>query len=301
MIEIKNLTMVYPISGKGIFNIDLSVAKGQVVGFLGPNGAGKTTTIRCLLGFMRGKEGRCTINGQNCFENAPENMRDVGFIAGEPAFPDAMTGLEYLNFLIDVRTRKDENHSRRDTMHKKMQELIRYFEFDPKGKIKRMSKGMKQKTAIVAAFMHTPAVLILDEPTSGLDPLMQNKFVELLLEEKKRDATILMSSHMFEEVERTCEDVVIIKDGKIVAADKVKNLKRTQKITFIVTSPESKKIKLSFDTAILEKDKIETVVPCDQVDKFIKELSKYNVKWLKIKEQSLEDVFMGLYTEGEAK
>ena len=292
MIQIKNLTATYP-TGKGIFDVNFCVENGQVVGFLGPNGAGKTTTIRCLLGFMRGSQGECSIDERECFANAPYNAKNLGFIAGEPAFPDAMTGTEYLNFLCEVRGITDKT---------KMLELIKYFEFDPSGKIKRMSKGMKQKTAIVAAFMHDPKVYILDEPTSGLDPLMQNKFVELLLQEKKRGKTILMSSHMFEEVERTCEYVVIIKDGRIVAKDSVKNLKRTQKAVFIVTSPDTKKIKLSFPTEQLQDDKIEVTIPYDQVDKFIKELSKYATLWIETKEQTLENIFLDLYKkEGAAK
>ena len=288
VIQIKDLTMQYP-NGKGVFGVDFEVKEGQVTGFLGPNGAGKTTTIRCLLGFLRGQKGECFINGKECFANAPENMRGVGFIAGEPAFPDGMTGLEYLEYLCEVRGLKDKA---------RMHELIKYFEFDPSGKIKKMSKGMKQKTAIVAAFMHDPAVLILDEPTSGLDPLMQNKFVELILSEKKKGKTILMSSHMFDEVEKTCEHVVIIKDGRIVARDLVKSLKRTQKVIFTVTSPE--KIRTSFDTQNIGDNKYEITLPYDQVDKLVKELSKFKVDWIKMKEQTLENIFLDLY-KGENK
>lgn len=303
MIEIKNLTMQYP-NGKGIFDVDLNVGVGTAVGFLGPNGAGKTTTIRCLLGFMRGSEGTCTINGQDCFDNAHRNMLDIGFIAGEPSFPDGMTGMEYLNFLCEIRKGSEaklnrssdpKDNSYAANMRNRMGELIEYFEFDPKGKINRMSKGMKQKTAIVAAFMHDPNLLILDEPTSGLDPLMQNKFVDLLLREKKKGKTILMSSHMFEEVERTCEQVVIIKDGRIVASDDVKNLKTSGTARFVVTSPQVAKIKLSFPTKKLDTDKIEATVPFDKVDKFIKEIAKYNITWLKTQEQSLENIFLDMY------
>lgn len=290
MIEVKNLTMQYPSSGKGIFDVDFSVERGQTIGFLGPNGAGKTTTIRCILGFMQGQKGQAFIDGKECFANAPENMKSVGFIAGEPAFPDGMTGTEYLDFLCKVRGLKDKT---------RMNELIKYFEFDAHSKIKKMSKGMKQKTAIVAAFMHNPTVLILDEPTSGLDPLMQNKFVELILQEKKKGTTILMSSHMFDEVEKTCEHVLIIKDGRIVARDFVKNLKRTQKVIFDVTSKD--KIKTSFETKKINEDKYEITIPYNQVDKLIKELSKFKIDWLRMKEQTLENIFLDLYKKEETK
>jgi len=266
MIQVKDLTMQYP-NGKGVFDVDFTVEAGQTIGFLGPNGAGKTTTIRCILGFMRGQKGECLIDGKDCFDNAPENMKDVGYIAGEPAFPSGMTGMEYLNFLCEIRGLKDKA---------RMHELIELFDFDPKRKIKEMSKGMKQKTAIVAAFMHDPAILILDEPSSGLDPLMQNKFVELILDAKKRGKTILMSSHMFDEVEKTCESVFIIKDGRIVARDLVKNLKKLQAITFVVNGKT-------------------TQVPHTDVDKFIKQIAKTKVESISIQEPTLENIFMDLY------
>jgi len=220
---------------------------------------------------MRGSSGSCSIAGRECFANAPQNAKDIGFIAGEPAFPDAMTGIEYLNYLCEVRGITDKS---------KMHELIKYFEFDPKGRIKRMSKGMKQKTAIVAAFMHDPSVLILDEPSSGLDPLMQSKFVNLILDEKKRGKTILMSSHMFEEVEKTCEQVVIIKDGRIVAKDSVKNLKLAQTTNFVVNGKE-------------------TAVKTAEIDAFIKQIAKTKVESISIKEQTLENIFLDMYKKEE--
>jgi len=285
VIEIKNLTMTYP-NGKGIFDVEFEVRKGEVVGFLGPNGAGKTTAIRCLLGFMKGQSGECTIDGRECFANASELCKKIGFIAGEPAFPDGMTGVEYLNYLCEVRGIKDKS---------KMTELIAYFEFDPKGKIKRMSKGMKQKTAIVAAFLHDPDIYILDEPTSGLDPIMQSKFVDLILREKKRGKTILMSSHMFDEIERASDFVVIIKNGRIVAKDRVKALKQMQKKVFIVESPDFKKMKVGFDCNAVSDTQGEFLVPASEVDKFVKEISKYKVDGLMSKEVSLESIFMNYY------
>ena len=260
-------------SGKGVFDVDFVVKKGQTIGFLGPNGAGKTTTIRCILGFMRGQKGQCFIDGKECFTNASENMKEVGYIAGEPAFPGGMTGIEYLNFLCEVRGIKDKGW---------MHTLIAYFEFDPKVKIKQMSKGMKQKTAIVAAFMHDPEVLILDEPSSGLDPLMQNKFVELILSEKSKGKTILMSSHMFDEVEKTCENIIIVKDGRIVARDSVSNLKKLKTLTFIVNGQKH---------SVLSKD----------VDKFIKQIAKTKVETIQIVEPTLENIFLDLFKKEGGK
>ncbi|MDY3889144.1 MAG: ABC transporter ATP-binding protein, partial [Agathobacter sp.] len=121
------------------------------------------------------------------------------------------------------------------TSLERQKELLERFELDPKGKIKKMSKGMKQKIGIITAFMHDPDILILDEPTSGLDPLMQNRFIELLAEEKKKGKTILLSSHMFEEVERTCDRIGIIREGKMVAVDSVENLRERHMHRYTVT------------------------------------------------------------------
>lgn len=225
IIEIDNLTRDYG-DGKGIFNISFEVNEGEVFGFLGPNGAGKTTTIRHLMGFIKSKSGKCTINGLDCWKNAEKIHQNLGYIPGEISFFDDMTGTEYLNFIANYRKISPENRQK---------ELIERFELNPKGKIKKMSKGMKQKIGIVAAFMHDPDILVLDEPTSGLDPLMQNRFISLIEEEKKRGKTILLSSHMFEEVERTCDRIGIIRSGKLVAVDSVEALRKRHLHTYTVT------------------------------------------------------------------
>lgn len=224
-IIVNRLTRDYG-KNKGIFDISFSINQGEVFGFLGPNGAGKTTTIRHLMGFLKPEKGNCFINGLECWEYAAKIQTDLGYIPGEIAFFDDMTGTEYLEFLQDYRG----IHNKKWTS-----DLIERFELNPNIKIKKMSKGMKQKIAIVAAFMHDPHILILDEPTSGLDPLMQNRFVELISEEKQKGKTILMSSHIFEEVERTCDRIGIIRNGKIVALDDTQILKSKHTKTYTVT------------------------------------------------------------------
>ena len=162
VINVQNLTRDYG-SGKGLFDVSFQVKKGEIFGFLGPNGAGKTTTIRHLMGFIRPKAGRCQIDGLDCWTNRDEIQKRLGYIPGEINFFDDMTGKEFLKFVTDYRKIGNEN---------RMQELLERFSSDPRGTIKKMSKGMKQKIGIVAAFMHDPDILILDEPTSGLDPLI---------------------------------------------------------------------------------------------------------------------------------
>lgn len=225
VINVINLTRDYG-DGKGIFNVSFNVQKGTVFGFLGPNGAGKTTTIRHLMGFVKPISGQCLINGSDCFNNRDSIQNKLGYIPGEISFFDNMTGLDFLKFMEDYRGL--DKCSRKD-------ELIDFFELNPKGKIKKMSKGMKQKIGIVAAFMHDPDILILDEPTSGLDPLMQKKFIDLISAEKKKGKTILLSSHMFEEVERTCDKIGIIRSGRLVAVDDTETLRERHMHTYTVT------------------------------------------------------------------
>lgn len=290
MIQVNNCSLQYS-SGKGVFDLNFEVKKGQVIGYLGPNGAGKTTTIRSLMGFIKPDKGNATINGLDTFDQAPEIMKKLGYLPGEIAFMDGMTGEEYLNYLAEVRGLKDLTRQK---------ELIEMFEFSPKGNIRKYSKGMKQKLGIVAAFMHDPEVLILDEPTSGLDPLMQNRFVELIQQEKKRGKTILMSSHMFEEVERTCDSVLIIKDGRIVAHENIETLKHAQRKGFEIKTDETSKASTVLSNAgfdVKENNGIlEVYVTGDNIDSFVKTCAQFKVNALEIKAQTLEDVFMHFYS-----
>ena len=225
VIKIENLVRDYG-GGKGIFNVSFHVNQGEAFGFLGPNGAGKTTTIRHLMGFLKPKTGQCTIHGLDCWKERDCVQARLGYIPGEIGFFDDMSGTEFLKFITEYR--KIGAQSRKE-------ELLERFELDPGCKIKKMSKGMKQKLGIVAAFMHDPDILILDEPTSGLDPLMQSRFVNLVAEEKERGKTVLMSSHMFEEVERTCDRIGIIRNGRMIAVDSAAALRERHTRSYTVT------------------------------------------------------------------
>lgn len=269
MMEVSHLTRDYG-QGKGIFDLSFSIAPGEVFGFLGPNGAGKTTTIRHLMGFLRPRGGSCTINGMDCWKDAARIQKNLGYIPGEIAFFGDMDGWAYLSFLQKYRGMSGGN---------RMMELIARFEVNPKGKIKKMSKGMKQKIGIVAAFMHDPAILILDEPTSGLDPLMQGRFVELIQEEKAAGKTILMSSHMFEEVERTCDRIGIIRSGKLVALDSASALCAKHRKRYTVTLATSQEAS-DFATAFGgEQNRLN---PCQVT---------------LTQKQTLEDIFLHYYAE----
>ena len=290
VIEVKSVTKDYG-GGKGVFDISFSLEKGEVFGFLGPNGAGKTTTIRQLMGFIRPQRGRCSIVGLDCTSKAAVIQRDLGYIPGEIAFMDDMTGWSFIKFMAAYRGMKNLDRA---------EELMARFELDSRGKLKKMSKGMRQKIGIVCGFMHDPAVLILDEPTSGLDPLMQNRFVELIREERRRGKTILMSSHMFEEVERTCDRVGIIRQGHLVAVDEVEALKKAKRRRYTVTlADEAEAAAFAAEglrVAGREGCRVTVEVQTD-LQAFIAAMGRHRVSGLEAASQSLEDVFLQFYGE----
>lgn len=287
-IEIKQLTKDYG-NKKGVFDLNISVKKGEVFGFLGPNGAGKTTTIRNLLGFIRPDQGSCTINGMDCYKDAEKIQESLGYLAGEIAFLDDLTGKQMIEFIASMKRLKDKT---------KMYDLMERFDLDPKGKIKKMSKGMKQKVGIICAFMNDPDIIILDEPTSGLDPLMQNRFIDLILEEKSKGKTIFMSSHIFEEIERTCDKTAIIKDGKIVAIEDMETLKEKKSKFYVVTlnskADVDRFVKEGLDIVDINERKVTVSVNGDVLS-FIKLISGYNVKDLDTKAKTLEEIFLHFY------
>lgn len=225
VIKVESLVRDYG-GGKGVFDISFHVKQGEAFGFLGPNGAGKTTTIRHLMGFLKPRSGSCTMGGLDCWRDRDKVQARLGYIPGEISFFEDISGAEFLKFIAEYRRIGTQNRKG---------ELLERFELNPKTKIKKMSKGMKQKLGIVAAFMHDPDILILDEPTSGLDPLMQSRFIDLIADEKKHGKTILMSSHMFEEVERTCDRIGIIRQGRMVAVDNAAALRERHTRNYTVT------------------------------------------------------------------
>ncbi|WP_066892287.1 ABC transporter ATP-binding protein [Clostridium nigeriense] len=288
VIEITNLTKDYG-NKKGIFNVSFSVKKGEVLGFLGPNGAGKTTTIRHLMGFSKPQKGSCSINGLSCFENSSKIQNSLGYLPGEIAFLDDMTGLQFIKFVAEMKGIKDLSIANR---------LMERFELNPNGRIKKMSKGMKQKIGIICAFMQEPDILILDEPTSGLDPLMQNEFIKLILEEKEKGKTILMSSHSFEEIEKTCDRAAIIKQGEIVTVENISTLKESKQklynITFENINMANEFIKEGFKIKNIDGCNITISIKGD-IMPFINALGKYKVLNLETSSQNLEDLFMHFY------
>ncbi len=213
VISIKNLTKYYG-DQIGIENLSIDITKGEIFGFLGQNGAGKTTTIRCILNILIANSGGITVKGSVVSRDNPEIREDIGYLPGEWYVPGNYTVHDFLYYIASLRKRPSL----------RMQEMIERFDLDTEKKVKQLSKGNKQKVGIVLAFMSDPDILILDEPTSSLDPLLQQEIYDLLYEEKERGKTIFFSSHNLDEVQRICDRIAIIREGRLVSVEKVKEL-----------------------------------------------------------------------------
>ncbi|RDB63117.1 ABC transporter ATP-binding protein [Gordonibacter sp. 28C] len=287
-IEVSGLVKDYG-KGRGVFDVSFAVERGEVFGFLGPNGAGKTVTMRNLMGFIRPDEGAVLIDGLNCFSRRSRIQEHLGYLPGEIACMDEMTGTAFLEFMARMKKLRDRT---------RMEQLIEYFELDPARKIRKMSKGTKQKVGLVCAFMASPDIALLDEPTSGLDPLMQSRFIDLVLQEKRRGATILLSSHLFEEVERTCDRVAFIREGRLAAVERMDDVRRTRKRVFVVTFADyfarDRYAQAHPDAQKQGAANIEISV-AGSLDAFVKDLAAYDIVDLTAREQTLEELFMHLY------
>lgn len=295
MLTVEGLTKQFA-NGRGITDVSFSVRKGEVFGFLGPNGAGKSTTIRHIMGFMRPDRGTATVAGLDVWKAQGTVQKYIGYLPGEIAFIDGMTGRGFLDFMANMQGLRD--FTKRDA-------LIERLQFDPGTPIRKMSKGMKQKVGIVAAFMHSPQVLILDEPTSGLDPLMQKIFTQLVLEEKAAGTTFLMSSHSFQEIERTCDRAAIIKDGRILTIKNIHELQSMQRKLFDVVFENSEDADRfsasSLPVEARDGNRLRIAVQ-GNYDDFLRALANYPIRSLDVFTQNLEDIFMDYYDrEGHAR
>lgn len=287
VIEVNSLTRDYG-EGRGIFDITFDIKKGETFGFVGTNGSGKTTTIRHIMGFLKAKIGTVKVLGLDAWKDSCEIKKYVEYIPGEIAFPDLSDGVQFLKSQADLLGLKNMD---------KADYLIKKLQLDPTANLKRMSKGMKQKTAIVAALMADKGILILDEPSTGLDPLMRETFLELVLEEKKAGKTILMSSQMFDELELTCDRVALIFNGKIVDIADINELKNSNikyyKIEFTNALDFSKFKKSKYEIIrVQEKYNQFTIkIKDEDVNALFKYLKKFDLKFISEVKYNLEKYF----------
>lgn len=291
VIETRKLTKYYG-KNRGIIDLDLDVQEGEIFGFIGPNGAGKSTTIRTLLNFIFPTSGRATIFGVDCVRDPARIKKEIGYISSEVNYYDDMKVIDFLKYSASFYS-KD--------CSKKIKQLGEVFDVEMDKKIEDLSTGNKKKVAIVQALLHEPKLLILDEPTGGLDPLMQNRFFEVLKEENSKGITIFFSSHILSEVQKMCDRVAIIREGRILKIERVQDLRSTA----------YKKVKVEFRDRAAEDFKIDgmTGIETDgnqisflfsgEMDSLIRKLSEFPVSNLWLEEPELEEIFIHYYEKGE--
>ena len=287
VIEIKDLTKDYG-DNRGVFDINLNIEKGEMVGFVGTNGSGKTTTIRNILGFIKPTKGTCKVNNLTSWEHSSEIVKDIGYVPGEIAFPDLPTGIDFLKTQAEFYHLDNMDYAN---------ELIEKLQLDPRANLKRMSKGMKQKTALIAALMNDSPIIILDEPTTGLDPLMRATFLDIIKEEHAKGKTIFMSSHSFDELEATCDKVALINDGHIIDVCDMNDIRNRPikdfKIEFNKKEDFEKFLKDNYKiTRIQEQyNQVTIEIKANETINLLKTLKNYDVKFISELPYTLEKHF----------
>lgn len=288
VIDIQNLTKQYG-KQRGIDNVSFSVEKGEIFGFIGPNGAGKSTTIRTLLALIHPTSGSATIFGKDCISEAPSIAQDIGYLPSETFFYEGMTVKELLDYTAKLY-KKD--------CSTRIKELSERLKLDTSRKIRDLSFGNKKKVGIVAGLLHSPQLIILDEPTSGLDPLMQDTFFEILKEENEKGATILFSSHILSEVQKMCDRIAILKEGKVISIQSIHELHAsTYKRIQLRTKDSVSEEELSLDgvTEFEQREEEISFMYEGNVSQLIDSLSKLDILDIFIEEPSLEEIFMHYY------
>lgn len=287
IIEAKGLTKRYG-DFTALDRLDLTVKKGEILGYLGPNGAGKTTTIRLLLGLIKASEGSATIFGKDVTEYAAELHKRMAYVPGETSFWPNMTGAETLRFLANIHGSSNDDYQ---------QELIEKFDFDPNKKVRSYSKGNRQKIALIAALSTKADLLIFDEPTSGLDPVMAKVFRDEVLRAKKEGQTVFLSSHMLEEVEELCDRVAVLRDGELIESGTLEELRHlsalTIEATFSSTPPNLSKVK-----GVTNIQTHDNYLRCNvngPIEDLLQVMAKAKPISFLSRKPSLEELFLALY------
>lgn len=287
-LEITKLTKQFG-KVKALDEIDLTVNKGEVFGYIGPNGAGKTTTINVLLGILKASSGSARIFGKDVWIDAVEIHKDISFVPGDVNLWPNLTGGEVIDLFASLRGKVNP---------KRQKMLLEMFDLDPSKKCRTYSKGNRQKVALVAAFAAEADLYIFDEPTSGLDPLMEQVFQECVKEQKLNGKSILLSSHILSEVERLCDRVSIIREGRIVETGTISELRHLTDITMTVDTihPIDKPELIKGVSGIVRhKNGFSFQVDSAELSNVVAEISKYGVTKLYSTPPTLEDLFMRHY------
>jgi len=269
--------------------INLDVNKGEIYGFIGPNGAGKSTTIRVILGILKATSGRAEIFGMDAWKDAVEIHKRVAYVPGDVNLWSNLTGGEVIDLLVKLRGRGNK---------KRREELIERFQLDPTKKCRTYSKGNRQKVALVAAFSSDADLYILDEPTSGLDPLMERVFQECVLDVKNEGKSVLLSSHILSEVERLCDRVAIIREGQIIEAGALDDMRHLTRIKVLAETAQPIESFENIDgihDLEVTGSSISLHVDGESLDEVIKYISSFGIVKLECAPPTLEDLFMRHY------
>lgn len=288
IMKVSNLTKNYG-QFTALRDVNLSVQPGEVYGFIGPNGAGKTTTIRVLLGILKATNGGATIFGKDVWNDAVEIHKNVAYVPGDVNLWSNLTGGEVIDLF--VRLRKGKNKSRKE-------ELIKRFDIDPTKKCRTYSKGNRQKVALVAAFASDADLYILDEPTSGLDPLMEKVFQECVLEVKNAGKSVFLSSHILQEVERLCDKVSIIREGRVIETGTMVELRHLTRTS--VTAETGKPVEGLENIPGVhgirkENNNLVFTVDTKNITEAMAHLTGFGIVKLECSPPTLEELFMSHY------
>jgi len=295
ILKINNVTKQF---GKftALDNINLEINKGEIYGFIGPNGAGKTTTIRILLGILQATKGSSTIFDKDVWHDAVDIHKRISYVPGDVSLWDNLTGGEVIDLFIKLQGTNNK---------KRREELIKKFDLDPSKKCRTYSKGNRQKVALIAALSSDAELYILDEPTSGLDPLMEQVFQQCILELKEQGKSVFLSSHILSEVEKLCDRVSIIREGKIIETGTLKELRHLTRTTVIAeTSEEVSGLNEMAGVHNISKDDkaISLQVDSENIGDVITHISNFKILSLQCTPPSLEELFMTHYeSEGGNK
>lgn len=288
MIRIKNVTKEFG-KTKGVFDLSLEVEDEEVFALLGPAGSGKTTAIRLLMGFIAPMKGKCVINGKDTYKWSDNIQSFIGYLPGNGGLPKEMTGNKFIRLMGAMRGMKNLERAF---------ELVDRFELDMDEKIRFMSKENRKKVQIISAFMHDPKMLVLDEPAVGLEPLMQERFIELMLEEKEKGKTIFMTSQVFDEVDRVCDRVGMIRDGNLVNISDIEALRADQRKNYIIKFADQQEVfrfmKEPYEVIQIKEKQIIVNVKGEMMS-LIHTLNDYKVTNLEMTVQSLEEIFPHFY------
>ena len=296
-IETVKLTKYYGKS-RGIVDVDMAVAEGEIFGFIGPNGAGKSTTIRTLLGLIYPTSGSATIFGKDIIKSGPEIRQQVGYLPSEVFYYDDMRVIDLLRYSASFY-RKDHR-----AIEKRIKHLAELFDLDLKKKIDDLSYGNKKKVGIIQGLAHEPKLIILDEPTGGLDPLIQQEFFNLLKEENAKGATILFSSHILSEVQKLCDRVAIIKEGTIIKVEQIKTLLENSTKRFkleLSSAPDASVFGISGVSDLAVAGYSVSFLYRGRVNDITKILAEQNLIDLLVEEPDLEEIFMHYYVKEDER